>query len=231
VTRESIGTAWSRRGAAGAVLAGFILAASACGSGAEEAPAPAPAPAGPLPDLTVDAARFEPTTLVTTFDPLSCEVQEACVGGPGERRLLAFSTLIWNVGPADLFFGDPAGNPNYELSPCHGHYHLQGFAAYELLDGAGRVVLAGHKQGFCVQDSEALPGTIAQKQYGDCAHQGLTPGWGDLYAAGLPCQWIDITGVAPGAYQLRVTANPDRLFQEARLDNNAATVAVVIGPP
>jgi hypothetical protein len=206
-----------------------MLLAAGCGEG--DGSSPAPATVGPLPDLTVAADRLEPTMLVSTFEPASCEVQEACVDAPGARRLLSFSTMVWNVGAGELFFGDPAGNPAYELSPCHGHYHLHGFAVYELLDAAGGVVLSGHKQGFCVQDGEPLPGTTAAAKYRDCAHQGLTPGWGDLYAAGLPCQWIDITDVPPGTYQLRVTANPENLLEEARLDNNAASMPVFIGPP
>jgi hypothetical protein len=212
----------------GAALGGVLLVA-ACGGGEESSPAPAAA--GPLPDLTVAADRLAPATLFGTFAADSCEVQEACVDAPGDRRLLSFSTMIWNEGPGELFFGDPAGNPAYDFSPCHGHYHLHGFAVYQLLDATGGVVLNGRKQGFCVQDSESLPGATAAAKYADCAHQGLTPGWGDLYAAGLPCQWIDITDLPPGTYQLRVTANPDRLFEEARLDNNAASMEVVIGPP
>lgn len=150
---------------------------------------------------------------------------------PGTRRLLTFATLVWNVGAADLFFGDPAANPAYELSPCHGHYHLHGFALYQLLDPTGAVVLTGHKQGFCVQDGEKLPGTQTDPKYRDCANQGLAVGWGDLYAADLPCQWIDITDLPAGTYQLRVTANPDRLIGEVRLDNNVASMDVVIAPP
>jgi hypothetical protein len=223
------GAARPRRGAASAALAGAFLLAAACGSGEDGSPAPTGVVR--LPDLTVAGDRFEPTTGFATFDPLSCEVQEACVDAPGERRLLSFSTLVWNVGAGEMYFGDPAGNPNYEFSTCHGHYHLHGFAIYQLLDATGSVVLTGHKQGFCVQDSDALPGTTAAAKYLDCANQGLTPGWGDMYAAGLPCQWIDITNLPPATYQLRVTANPEHLFEEARLDNNAATAQVVIGPP
>lgn len=32
----------------------------------------------------------------------------------------------------------------------------------------------------------------------DCAHQGLSEGWSDLYAKDLDCQWIDITDVPAG---------------------------------
>jgi hypothetical protein len=183
-----------------------------------------------LPDLTVDAERLAPTTRFETFAADSCEIQEACVDAPGTRRLLSFAALFWNVGTADLVLGDPAGNPAYELSPCHGHYHLGGFATYELLDAAGAVVVAGHKQGFCVRDDERLPGTQTAARY-DCLTQGLSVGWGDLYGEDIPCQFIDVTDVPPGAYRLRVTVNDAGLFEEASLENNVATTHVVIAPP
>jgi len=42
------------------------------------------------------------------------------------------------------------------------------------------------------------------------------------------CQWLDITDVAPGAYSLRVTINPDRVLTESNYDNNETTVPVTI---
>lgn len=226
--------AWDRAGVAGCIL----LLVAGCGSprdvGAAGATASPPPPAivdSALPDLTVAADRLTPAIGVATFAADSCEVQEACVTAPGDRRLLYFNTLVWNVGTADLYFGDPVGNPAYELSPCHGHYHLRGFAAYELLDPTGSVVVSGHKQGFCVQDSESLPGTTTSPKYLGCENQGMQVGWGDLYAADLPCQWIDITDVPPGTYRLGVTANPEGLIPEVSRANNAATVEVVISPP
>ncbi len=42
------------------------------------------------------------------------------------------------------------------------------------------------------------------------------------------CQWLDVTGVAPGNYQIRVTVNPSRAFEEASFDNNATTVPVTV---
>jgi len=47
---------------------------------------------------------------------------------------------------------------------------------------------------------------------------------------GLDCQWIDITGLAPGNYMLRIELNTGRVIQEANFNNNAATVPVTVPP-
>lgn len=51
--------------------------------------------------------------------------------------------------------------------------------------------------------------------------------WSDLYGNALDCQWLDVTGFA-GTYQLRVTVNPARAFEEGSFDNNTTTVPVTI---
>ena len=47
----------------------------------------------------------------------------------------------------------------------------------------------------------------------------------------LDCQWLDITGVPAGDYQISVTVNPNRAFEEVTLDNNTSTVPVTIPAP
>lgn len=42
----------------------------------------------------------------------------------------------------------------------------------------------------------------------------------DTYKAELDCQWIDITDVPPGDYQLRLAVNPDQKVSELSYDNN-----------
>jgi hypothetical protein len=217
---------WTPSAAGAAALGCALLLGAGCGS-PELVPAAA---AVALPNLTVLADRMNPSTRWDTFAADSCEAQEACIGAPGTRRLLTFDAVFPNVGEADLVFGDPAGNPAFELSPCHGHYHLHGFSEYELLDQAGRVVVAGHKQSYCVRDDEALPGTTTPGDH-DCQNQGLSRGWADVYDASLPCQWIDVTDVPPGAYVLRVRLNPDHVFAESRYDDDVASVPVEIAPP
>ncbi len=62
----------------------------------------------------------------------------------------------------------------------------------------------------------------------DCQVQGLSPGWADVYSNNLDCQYVDITGVAPGTYQLRIELNPERRMIESNYDNNVATFPVVV---
>jgi len=67
----------------------------------------------PLPDITVDQPLLRSSISITTqhFDANACEIQEGCVGGPGDRTLLYFDTRTPNVGEGDLVLGHPQGNP------------------------------------------------------------------------------------------------------------------------
>lgn len=72
-----------------------------------------------------------------------------------------------------------------------------------------------------------------QPQY-TCTNQGISRGYADTYAVGLPCQWIDITGVPPGEYTLRISLNHPRAdsllpqLVERDYENNIHEVAVTI---
>ena len=167
---------------------------------------------GRKPDLTIDTKRFVSQMEIVDryFDPADCAIAEGVVGGSGYRRLLRFDTVIMNSGDGDLLVGtrsDP-NNPYaswFYFHSCHGHYHLRDFSIYELLKPDGSVVVAGTKQGFCMEDSFKYDGG---KSHGyDCEFQGITSGWGDWYYKQLVGQWIDITGVPEGDYIVRITIN------------------------
>ena len=186
----------------------------------------------PLPDLTVslDTALASLSTRFETFSADSCALQEGCVDGPGVRRLLAFSTQTANIGGSDIILGDPTSTPGFEFASCHGHFHFEGYAQYQLLDAAGAVAATGHKQAFCLLDSEAvgIPGAPTTPRF-HCGFQGIQRGWSDVYGSGLDCQWVDITDVAEGDYTLRISINPDRVIAEADFTNNSADIPVHIG--
>ena len=57
---------------------------------------------------------------------------------------------------------------------------------------------------------------------------GLSVGWGDTYPTTLVDQSIDITGIADGTYQVRVTADGQRLLNETDRTNNSATSTITI---
>ncbi len=57
---------------------------------------------------------------------------------------MKFDVAIPNIGTADLVLGAPTSPENsgiFQLSSCHGHYHLIGFASYELLNASGTTIL------------------------------------------------------------------------------------------
>lgn len=187
----------------------------------------------PRADLIVGEERLAREISIQTrnFDEASCAVFEGCVGGMGERKLLRFTVLSANQGLGEFVPPQPSERPDlFEYSPCHGHYHFKGFAQYAVVDQNGNVVAPGHKQAYCLIDSEQIrPGpTIPCGPKYTCDSQGLQAGWADTYSADLDCQWVDVTGVPPGEYRLQVTINPDRLFDEVSYDNNSASVPVTI---
>jgi hypothetical protein len=115
--------------------------------------------------------------------------------------------------------------------PAHDHWHLQGFARYELRSMAtGAVVAASPKVSFCARDSlpafPDLPGFSAFPYYGACSRNsitGLSVGWADLYEASLPGQDLDVTGLPNGRYCLTSVADPKDRIDEADETNNART--------
>ena len=176
---------------------------------------------GGKPDLTVDPKRFASQMEIVDrfFAADSCAIAEGVVGGPGYRRLLRFDTVVINAGDGNLVVGDRSDPNNpyaqfFEFHACHGHYHIIDFSTYELLDASGTVSVAGHKQGFCFEDSFKYAG--AKSAGFDCEFQGITSGWGDWYYKQLVGQWIDITGVPEGDYRVRVTINEFPIFDEGQ---------------
>lgn len=192
-----------------------------------------------VPDLTVDIdkARIDLSLRRKSFADTACELDadEECVGAAGIRRLLGFSIRTPNVGTGDLFLGKPsADNPAFHYSECHNHYHFEGYASYRLVDDSGADVGAGRKQAFCLLDSErylADDATVAATAKYRCDYQGIQRGWADTYTSHLPCQFIDVTGVAAGSYTLEVDLNVDRTLVELDYDNNHISIPVRIGDP
>ena len=78
------------------------------------------------PDLVVDrdylvTSLYMDSLFVVDGD---CYIQEGCVAGSGERKIMRFSTLIGNIGNADFILGAPGGL-NWIWDPCHNHYHYE----------------------------------------------------------------------------------------------------------
>ncbi len=146
----------------------------------------------------------------------------------GERRRLRFSASVPNLGAAAAVVPGPDTAPDLcQFDPCHGHFHLEGFASYDLLDDQGQVLLTGRKQGYFLVD--ATPYCMdAAPAASDPADQRVSPGWADIYTAEFPCQFLDITDTPDGQYTLRVAIDNDNLIDEADALPNDATVRIAI---
>lgn len=204
------------------------------GAGESELPrAPATPEPPPLPDLMLDAAYLMDTLEVdrVTIDDM-CLVAEACVRGTGERRVLRFGSRTGNLGTADFVLGAPeASNPYWTFNACQESYDLVGFARYALTEAAtGLIVAEGAKSGFCIADAERWEGDGERGSCDvyDCRYQGISRGCADNYGAALECQWVDITGVPDGTYDLQVTINAGRQIEELDHVNNVVRVRVAI---
>src|SRR4026209_2304690 len=185
---------------------------------------------GGKPDLVVDPQRFVSQMEIVDrfFTESGCAFQEGVIGGTGYRRILRFDTVVMNSGDADLVVGDRSDPDNpyaewFEFAPCHGHFHIRDFSVYELLNANGTLVVAGHKQGFCMEDSFKYDGGKSAGY--NCGFQGISSGWGDWDYKQLTGQWIDITGVPEGDYRVRVSINTAGTFDEGtnRYSNTVET--------
>jgi hypothetical protein len=184
------------------------------------------------PDMIVDGQLLRETIREDVVDASTdmCLINEQCVSGPGLRRVIRFATQIANIGNRDLVVGTPLeNNPLWEFDQCHEHFHFEHYAAYDLIDLATSEALPiGAKNGFCVLDLATWDPALAVNGCGtyDCGYQGISAGCADIYSADLPCQWIDVTDVAPGQYEIRVTTNPEGTIDELSYDNNSASVRI-----
>jgi len=174
---------------------------------------------GGFADLQVDGNRVKGSldTVTRTFSSSSCEVVEGSIAAAGTRRLLRFDVALINHANADLVIGSPTNvnGPYFEFfqfSPCHGHYHIEGFTDYQLLNLDRSVAAFGHKQAFCLEDLIRY-GSLPSHGY-TCGNQGITAGWADLYSKFLSGQWVDITGVPDGDYILHVEVNAAGMVNE-----------------
>jgi Lysyl oxidase/S-layer homology domain len=120
----------------------------------------------------------------------------------------------------------------------HSHWHVQEMMRYDLWNGT--VTAPGAKVGFCFLDLEpyntSLPGASGSPFYLGCGSSpnatgfimGISIGWADTYHAGLPFQWVDITGLPSGTYTLRVRVDPNGYFVETNESNQCAYTTVFI---
>jgi len=164
----------------------------------------------------------------------SCSIKEDCVGSYGWRRLLDFGSTSLNTGSVDAVLGyvyqDFLQSTGWlQYAPCHHHEHNNYFLNYTF---ASR---EGEKKGFCMQSTWRYHNnelTPLATWFDTCWFQGVSPGWGDDYFAGIPCQWKDVTDSPNvGTHSLIQQHNPEGLLCEGvpDLDVNGSHIYVPSG--
>jgi hypothetical protein len=168
-----------------------------------------------LADLTISAQAVAAESFGTVeVSADSCEIQEGCFNDSGLRSVVSLSARIENVGDAPFHLGAPWDSPLFYSSPCEDAYVLPNFIRAEVLSAGDEVIADGYLPTSCIADGEG--------EY-RCTLQGLEAG----AASDQPkyaCNTLDLTGLAAGTYQLRLTVNPDRDFGETDFENNSVVV-------
>ena len=124
----------------------------------------------------------------------------------------------------------------------HEHWHAQGVVTLALspLDDPGDIT-TGDKIHFCffdnIQYNLDLPGAPESSLYlrdwcgtpeATSIRMGLSVGWGDMYHWDFAYQWIDITDLPGGTYQLRVTVDAGGNFLETDDTDNCQMSQIAI---
>lgn len=132
-----------------------------------------------------------------------------------------------------------AGDFVWHSGTGHNHYHLEGFAKYELRrlleDGSPDLTdeglaAGGEKVSFCIVDferdpesSSRPPNPLYSTSTCNILFQGISPSWMDTYGRGLGGQQILIhPDLVDGKYALMITVDPDGKLYESEDGDNAS---------
>jgi hypothetical protein len=144
----------------------------------------------------------------------------------------------------------PAGDCQFHQA--HMHFHYNDLVEYSLhkvtSDGqTGAQVAKSNKASFCLADdgyfgfAKRAPNgprdyagqpdcnipSAAQIAAGDAwVHEGISSGWGDIYTWDTPDQYIDITRVPPGIYDIETRGNPSGKLELAGKSQPCASTRI-----
>jgi hypothetical protein len=174
--------------------------------------------------------------------PLQIEGSRASTADP---QMDAAQVVKNSSGPDTRYPG--IGKMQYVDSITHRHWHYLKFDTYELRGADGKLVAPDQKTGFCLgdrvigHDNETLPGQPRDAVFnGGCGFdepdlltvsEGISVNYADPYEAQVEGQFVDLTGVPAGRYQLIHRVNADKSLRETDYSNDVASVLVEVSWP
>ena len=135
----------------------------------------------------------------------------------------------------------------YHHAGDHRHWHVLRFEVYELRRAGGGRVRPAQKTGFCLGDrytTDQFRGRPFDAPVAEFLHfcgldrpdllkirVGITVGFGDDYDPQLEGQYVDVTGLPAGDYDLVHRVNADGALLESDSTNNEACLGVKLSWP
>ena len=176
------------------------------------------------------AARSGPPR--SGFVPGECNAEQVITMSDGSQRTRAAGPCEWHK--------------------AHAHFHYRDLVEYSLHSvtadgGTGRLVARSLKASFCLADDGYfgfarrgpngprnyagqpgcnVPATATLPSGNAWIHEGISPGWGDIYTWDTPDQYIDISTVWPGVYDIVSRANPAGALLVAGTSEPCATTRI-----
>lgn len=235
-------------GAAGLAAAGLAIAATSVTSAESLPDMISEPPADARTQVYRDGRlliRFDGFVTNNVSAPAELEIWANNPNGQGVMQ-----TVQQRVAGAPISAGAAAGRKPvvvYEVADGHSHYHLKNAAEYTLWtpDRTRQVALAQKTEaGFCLEDSQRWGGN-RDPQYSSSANgfclqaptpqpgplvMGITQGFRDIYYDGLSYQWVDVSNVAPGNYELASRSDPNDVIAESNEGNNGYAFLSAVVP-
>jgi len=216
----------------------FVTAIFLCGT-----------PAQLLPDITVDPAAFADRSIDTITKPgrILLRFRSSIPNiGLGEFRIVSTGmdagdgvrqSVEQRIQFADLSTAFLPLGASFLYNPATLKMDVTWWTRYyvrEVLpgNGVGRVLAHGEKPNINVTSSTAyntgLPNspTPGNQLFGSGPVQGISVGYTDIYAKGLPLQWVDVTHLPPGNYWLEMNVDVDNTILESDDTNNSARTLI-----
>lgn len=165
------------------------------------------------------------------------------------------NVIVQRISWSDGSYKDEIAPENYVFHEVHAHFHYQGFGQSILYPWNGTTgrgpepVSVGQKNGFCMIDVQLQDEYWGKTGNGARAHtfpfdcilpdddtpppdawveEGIAVGWADVYGWNLADQYIDITNVPDGLYELVQLANPNHSMRETTDEDNCASTVIAI---